>query len=205
MKEQLIRLITSIIAAMIIMIVHEMPKTLLYHWKEEKNKKLFPSIIKMHHFIDPIGLLLCVTSFAGFSKPYMYRIKNQKMNYLLGITGFLSLSTLCAVSIFVLKSVFHVRPDLNYPANISTLSLIGLYLVYHLAIISIGMIFVNLFPIATFDMGHIIAGKSPARFFFFIRNDYVLKITLIILIMLDIPTVLSLNFIQGCLSLLYNI
>lgn len=204
MKEQFIRLITSIIAAVIIMVVHEVPKTLIYHMKEEKNKKLFPSIIKLHHFIDPIGLIFCVTSFAGFSKPYMYRIKNQKMNYILGVVGFASLFTLCVGSTMILKFVFHVQPDLYYQGGASTLTMFGIYLAYHVSIISAGMFLVNLFPIATFDMGHIVAGKSLEKFFFFLRNDYFLKITLIILILLNMPAILSVNLVEGCLTLLYS-
>ena len=107
MKEQILGVVSAIIAGIIIMILHELPKTIVYIAMDEEAKKVpFRNVLKLHHYIDPIGLIFCVTSFAGFSKPYMYKIKERNVNRAMGITGFLSVGILFFVSRWLLKGVF---------------------------------------------------------------------------------------------------
>lgn len=192
MDKRLIQFITAIMAAAIVMILHELPKSLLYCTKEGKlSKKSLYRILSIQHYIDPIGVVLCVTTFAGFSKPHMYRIKNKSLNKALGITGFISLAVIYLISVFVLKHVFGLNHTMEYRTSISLFEEILLYLFCNISFISFGMFLVNLFPIATFDMGNLIAGISPVKFFDYVRKDYFTKIILIFILMLGIVTDIS--------------
>ena len=69
--------------------------------------------------------------------------------------------------------------------------------VIYMAYISIGMFLINLFPIATFDMGLIIASRSSDKFYFIISNDYFIKVFLILFMLFNIfsnISVLIINF-----------
>lgn len=183
MKIQILKIIATFIAAAIVMILHEFPKAYAYNLlSKDKNRKNKNNIFKLHHYIDPIGVLLCITNQAGFSKPYMYRIKDKRTNLILGITGFLSLLIVFSISILI------VRFGLGMDANLMISSLEPLHMILlklttvYTASISICMFIVNLFPISTFNMGLCIAGKSPAKYFAIIRNDYLLKMMLLMLV-----------------------
>lgn len=186
MKLQLIRILSSIIAGMIVMIIHEFPKAVIYNklstYQDVKRKR---NIYKLHHYIDPIGILLCITNYAGFSKPYMYRIKEKKTNMLLGITGLASLIAIFAISIIILRFVFQLDASLVIGNDISMVELIIQFVVVYTALISISMFIVNLFPVSTFDMGLCIAGVSPAKYYLIIKNDYFIKIMLVLIILFE--------------------
>lgn len=192
MGIQLIRLFAAFIAGGIVMIIHEFPKAFLYNKlnpnQDPKQKK---KIYKLHHYIDPIGMILCVTNQAGFSKPYMYRIKDRKTNFILGIAGFLSLLTIFFISISVLHFGLGINSELNYAVDTGFLELVLQFIFVYLALISMSMFLVNLFPISTFDMGLCIAGKSPSKYFLIIQKDYFIKMMLILIILFQFITTFS--------------
>jgi hypothetical protein len=184
MKIQLIRLISALLAGSIVMILHEFPKAFIYKRINRSNGlKNKHNIYKLHHYIDPIGLIFCVTNQAGFSKPYMYRIKDKRTNFILGITGFLSLATIFIFSMCTLKFGVGMNQKFNYSESTGLLILLEQCVLVYIALISISMFVVNLFPISTFDMGLCIAGKSPTKYFTIIRNDYFIKMLLVLVIM----------------------
>ncbi len=192
MKIQLIRLFAAFIAGGIVMILHEFPKAYIYNRlnpNQDPNRK--HNIYKLHHYIDPVGIILCITNQAGFSKPYMYRIKDKKTNLILGITGLLSLLIIFIASTAFMRFVIGINSNLNYSSTINSFELIFQFILAHIALISISMFIVNLFPISTFDMGLCIAGKSPAKYFLIIKNDYFIKIILILSIMFQLITSFS--------------
>ncbi|MGB8453788.1 MAG: hypothetical protein WCD89_15875 [Anaerocolumna sp.] len=192
MKIQLIRLLAALIAGGIVMILHEFPKAFIYNRlnpNQDSSRKY--NIYKLHHYIDPIGIILCITNQAGFSKPYMYRIKDKKTNFILGITGLLSLLFLFIVSMAVLKFGIGINSNLNYSETINIFELIVQFILVYIALISISMFIVNLFPVSTFDMGLCIAGKSPSKYFLIIRNDYFIKMVLLLFIMFQFVTSFS--------------
>jgi hypothetical protein len=192
MTIQLIRLISALIAGGLVMILHEFPKAIIYSkMNPNQDPKRKYNIYKLYHYIDPIGIILCVTNQAGFSKPYMYRIKDKKMNFILGITGFLSLLVVFAVSISVLKFVIGMNSQFNYSETDGLGMLTLQCIVVYIALISLSMLIVNLFPISTFDMGLCIAGKSPSKYFSIIRNDYLIKMLLILVILFQVVTSIS--------------
>lgn len=188
MEKQLIEILAILIAGSIIMIVHELPKAIVYNMNnKEQSLKQKNAIFKVFNYIDPIGLIFCVTTHTGFSKPYMYRIKEKKTNFLLGITGFVSLIIIFAISLTLVK----VNAGKNSSfTSYSNIDFFFKYLIYSImnytTLISISMIFVNLFPVSTFDMGLLIAGKSPDKYFSIIKNDYYIKMILIFAIIFGI-------------------
>ncbi len=189
MKIQLIRLFAAFIAGGIVMILHEFPKAFIYNKiNPDQDLKRKRNIYKLHHYIDPIGIILCITNQAGFSKPYMYRIKDKKTNFILGMTGLFSLLAVFAVSISILRFVIGINSNLNYPEKTDLNELIPQFILVHIALISISMFIVNLFPISTFDMGLCIAGISPSKYFLIIRNDYFIKMMLVLIIIIQFIT-----------------
>lgn len=201
MKTQLIRILAAFISGGLIMILHEFPKAILFYMiNPTKNKKDKRIILKLHHYIDPIGIIFCITSMAGFSKPYMYRIKDKKTNFILGITGFISLALTFIISVLILRYGIGMNPDFTYDTNIGMVDLILQYIILYMALLSFSMFLVNLFPISTFDMGLCIAGKSPNKFFSIIRNDYVIKLILFFAILLQVIASISFFILSLLLS-----
>lgn len=188
MKEQILQLVTLVIAGIIVMILHELPKSIIYNIKnKEQSPKTKRNIYKLIHYIDPIGLILCITTFTGFSKPYMYRIKEKKTNLMLGITGFISLFIIFLSSVFIWKIYYPVGDTYSYSTTVEwAIKNFPNYFFQFLSVISINMLLINLIPISTFDIGLIIAGKSPSKYFSIIRNDYLIKMILILTIVFRI-------------------
>ena len=192
MKIQLIRVLAAFIAGGIVMILHEFPKAYIYNrLNPAQDIKRKRGIYKLHHYIDPIGIILCITNQAGFSKPYMYRIKDKKTNLILGMTGLITLLVIFMVSMAILRYGIGVNSNLNYSETISINELILQFILVYIALISISMFIVNLFPISTFDMGLCIAGKSPSKYFVIIQNDYFIKMVLLLVIMFQFITSFS--------------
>lgn len=180
--NKLISALASIFTAMIIMILHEFPKALIYKLEMKKyirkgfkarNKKLFNFI----HYIDPIGVIFFMTTYSGFSKPYLYKIRERKLAIKIGISGYISLICTFFLGIFLIKLHGGVFDEITGSNEfIIYLKLFVNYVLYFSVIFSMTMLITNLFPISVFDMGFIIAGKSPSIYFRLIKNDYIIKI-----------------------------
>lgn len=161
------------------MILHEFPKTVCYCLMSDKEdrKRCVSKMFCFYKYIDPIGLILGVVAYTGFSKPYMYRIQNQKKNFLLGSIGILTLLGIFSVSVYILKYKFFLQ-DLTLTGESVRVVLIQLFWFY-MAVLSGGMLLVNLFPVSVFDMGLLIAGCSARHYLGIIRNDMIIKIVLL--------------------------
>lgn len=190
MKQQIIELVTALIAAVILMVVHELSKSLVYYSMDHDEDKMpLRHAFKLHRYIDPIGLIFCITTYGGFSKPYMYKIKNKAVSKALGIAGFLSLGIVFFSNVLLLKGIFMVRlseQGMLEGQVTGTVSLFFMYLCFHFAFMSLGMLFVNLFPLASFDMGNVVAGISPMKFFELLSKDYFMKLILLFTFLLGI-------------------
>lgn len=197
MNLQLIKIFAAIIAGSLVMILHELPKSFLFIKlstnKETRNQH---NIFKVFNYVDPVGILLCITNQAGFSKPYMYRIKDKRTNFLLGITGFITLFFIFIVSILLLKYQIGMSSSFTYSVTSSFLEILYQCIILYTALISLSMFFVNLFPVSVFDMGLMIAGKSPRAYFSIIRFDYIIKIILLFTILLQLISYFSTNIIS---------
>lgn len=198
MENNLISLFASIIAGSFIMILHELPKAIIYNLRnKEQSAQQKRNIWKVLHYIDPIGLIFCITTYSGFSKPYMYRIKDKKTNLILGITGLLSLFILFLIGLTIFRLTSQNNTMLTYTNNFEYFYKYFSYsFAYFLTLMSLTMFVVNLFPVSTFDLGLIIAGKSPSRYFAIIKNDYLIKMILILVLMFGLIQQLCAGFIQ---------
>lgn len=190
MVDKLIELAAFVLATIVVMILHELVKTIVFSiFYKAKGNKIH--IWKLYQYIDPIGLIFFITTNGGFSKPYMLRIKEKRTNLLLGIVGFSTLLILSIVSITTFVSLFQNNFVLNNDGSIF-LNIKGFpsAFLYYLCISSLGMFLVNLFPISTFDMGLLIAGNSPSKYFSIIKNDFLIKMILIIALFIGVISTL---------------
>ncbi len=176
MTEFIISILASIIAAIILMILHEFPKTLIYYLKNKKTHKGLKHIFKLYHYIDPVGLLFFVVFNVGFSKPYMCSNRDRKTNIIMGITGFLILVIVCLGSGLLLIALFFN----GYSVGIDFVDKLIGYILLDLVLFSGNMFIVNLFPISTFDIAQIIAGIKPKIYYSLVQHDTVVKGILII-------------------------
>ncbi len=185
-------LAASLCAGILVMILHELPKALLYRrlkhrYGKEEDKK-FENRINPVHFVDPIGLIFCAIYGIGFSKPYYYRMKEKKWNQWLGMAGLLSLITQFFIAIAVLRFGFQMDSSLTIYGSSSILYEFLMYFLSSYAIISIGMLITNLFPLISSDMALLVAANQPIKFVTLLRSDYIIKMVWMFLLLIGIMT-----------------
>lgn len=91
MKEIALEILICIIAAISLMVIHELTKSIVYLIVRKIQGQAASqnnSILALWRYIDPLGILLSVVCFVPFSKPHLFRIRDKKTNMILGITGF---------------------------------------------------------------------------------------------------------------------
>lgn len=189
MKEILLEWVICAVAACFLMILHELAKSIVYMGMQRragKIKKYTHSIWALHRYIDPIGVILALTSSVSFSKPFMFRIRDKKMNRVLGFTGFFVLFAIFVCSIFALRTHVFGVVQMKTLENAGFLPKIVTLFIQYTAVLSFGMLVTNLFPISTFDMGLIIAGFSAQKYLSIIKMDAVIKIILIVTLLFDL-------------------
>ncbi|MDD7403696.1 MAG: hypothetical protein SO170_00510 [Butyribacter sp.] len=189
MGELLLEFLICAVVAVCLMVVHELSKAIVYIGIQRfrGNKRTYQhSIWAVHRYIDPVGVILAVTSSVPFSKPFMFRIQNKKVNRILGITGFLVLFLCFFGSMAALKChIAGVNGMKTLEGQGMVLKIVTLSIQY-CAILSFGMLIANLFPISTFDMGLIIAGFSAEKYLNLIKKDAIIKIIFVITIFFGI-------------------
>lgn len=196
MINQLIQLLLMALASIIVMILHELPKAMIYANTYNKvNKSYKKNVFALYQYIDPIGLIFCITQMAGFSKPYVYRLNDKEMNKTLGTVGFNTLLMIFAISMLFVNVIGVQSTDLTN----ESIGVIDNYIfsfVLYIAAISMGMFLVNLFPIATFDMGLLVASRSTDKYYSLIKNDYLIKIFLMLFMVTKIFPNITLVIIE---------
>ncbi|BBF42138.1 hypothetical protein lbkm_0820 [Lachnospiraceae bacterium KM106-2] len=182
---RLLEFLAIVVVSISVMLIHELSKALVYTGLEkgtEGKKRIF----HVFQYIDPIGLIFCITCKAGFSKPYGYRIRNKKNACKIGGTGFFILALIALIGILIYRANYRMV-NIGLLLAGSDYAAIFLYLlVYYMIFISISMFLVNLFPIYALDMGLIIAGTSSRAFVSTLKNDHLLKIVLFIVLFLQV-------------------
>ncbi|WP_167956667.1 hypothetical protein [Anaerosporobacter faecicola] len=205
MREALLSVGAAMIAGIVVMILHELPKSIIYYvrscpeWREQPGyqqriRRTRKEIGKLWKYIDPIGLLLCMTTYSGFSKPYMYRMKDRKTNKIAGISGFATLLFLVVLNLFILRLRYtNVNVDVNQLTSVHEVCtiVIPFYFFYFMAYISMNMLLVNLIPVSTFDIGLLIAGYSPSKYFSIIKNDHYIKMILLFTVLVGVISTIS--------------
>ena len=201
MRAHLMLLIASLLAGICCMILHELPKVRVYRQyvrklsNNDKNQEIMPKINPIH-FIDPIGLLFCGMYRIGFSKPCYYRMKEQRLNQKLGFVGLLSLMIQFLLLTVLLRFVLGLDSNLAIPENSSFLYEFFIYFLSSYAIICIGMIITNLFPLLTTDMAWILTSSKPMTFVTLLQNDYLVKMVWLLFVVLRITPKICITIFQ---------
>lgn len=197
MVEILLEIGICLAVAVILMIVHELAKSVCYRLlrkKQKEQRQFLHSIWAVWRYLDPVGLLLSVVCYVPVSKPYMFRIRDRKMNRILGTAGLLTLILIFVSSVLILRGVYGGAAGLSSGGSGLFEKVTALFWQY-VAILSLNMLVANLFPISTFDMGLLIAGISGEKYLGIIKSDAVIKMIFVFTLLLDVIH-------YGCIRLL---
>lgn len=213
MKETLYRIVIVFFVGMLVMILHELPKSILYcvrGLREWKNQPDFKSrvkstgldILKFWKYIDPIGVLFCVSTYAGFSKPYMYRMKDKTINRCAGFLGFITLVCIAGGTIMILRGNYdRLYLGIERVSEASQYEIVSFYFLYYTAVVSVNMFLMNLIPISTFNLGLLIAGFTPKRYFSMIKNDHYFKMVALLLAVFGVIDMIGSFIVEVLLTL----
>ncbi len=178
MLEFLIRIIINFLCGAIVMIAHELPKSVAAHFLTHsvfrKKRIQLPALTK---YIDPIGLILFgFSSYGiGWQKPYDHnpnRLKDKERSLMaIALTGQLSslLFMLFCVPIFRLA----VDMNLNFYLGYTLFQLIKFNMVIFI---------VNLLPVPPLDMSKMIYAYSPNTYFRLMQNERYIHTAFILLV-----------------------
>lgn len=172
-------------SAALLMILHEGVKVLVYALYKGKEAKWKASPWKFWRYIDPIGLILSLTSAAPVSKPFFFRIYDKRTNRILGISGFFVLIAVYVSSMWALWVLYGGMQGLARMQVASWYQGIFPLFLQYLSLMSFGMLCANLFPISTFDMGLVIAGYSSKAYLNIVKADGIIKMTFLLVLLLD--------------------
>lgn len=186
-------LLIAIVAAMIVMIVHELCKSIayaiyirIYNHKYNKKEKC-SGIFKIHRYIDPIGVIFSATSNGVFSKQYPFVIRSRKASFLIGLTGYLSMIVLFLVTVLSYRNFFGQTIVLNGDQVLLSYLIKGTkYTMEFVAYFSAALFLVNLYPISTFDISLIVATSSPMMYLKIRKYDIFFKLIFFILSLIGI-------------------
>ena len=189
MKEIILEGVICAIAAGVLMVFHELIKPMVYMGIQRHlgSKRTYShSIWEVHRYLDPVGIILSITSSVAFSRPFMFRIQSKKVNRILGITGFVVLLLCFLGSMAALKlHILGVSGMTTLEGHGLVPKLVTLFIQYT-AILSLGMLFANLFPISIFDMGLLIAGFSSRKYLSIIKMDGIIKLIFVGTLFMDL-------------------
>ncbi len=205
MKQHLFEMVICAFAAITLMVVHELAKILVYMGLQKKagvKKKYNHSIWAVYRYIDPVGVILSVTSQVVLSKPFMFRIQNKKYNRILGITGFFVLLFCFFGNLYAIKMHMFGVQGMKVVTSAGILKEAGGLYIQYMALLSVGMFLTNLFPVSTFDMGLLIAGFSSKKYLGIIKMDAVIKLIYVLALLVDLFYIWAYHIFQFALSIL---
>lgn len=193
--EYIIEIGAVLAASALAMILHELPKSIVYvltgrHCQDGDRRRIF----RLYQYIDPVGLILFLTCHAGCSRPYAYRLKEKDTNAAIGLTGFLTLGVLLMAGYACYHLVLPYLPmtlglGVQEPMMLFLIQL-NWYFIYAVMVLLI----VNLFPMISSDIFLIIIAISPSRLIPLMKNDAMIKGILILCIVLNVISSLA---VQG--------
>lgn len=186
MTDILLKISVCLLAASLLMVFHESVKVLVYRLCKKGSFSGKISPWKFWRYIDPVGLILAVVCSVPVSKPYFFRIREQKTNLMLGITGLLSLLAVFTGSVLVLQYYYGGMAGLDRIVIDHWYEQIIPMFVQYMALLSFGMLAANLFPVSTFDMGLLVAGISAPSYLKIIKADGAVKMILMLALLLDV-------------------
>ena len=183
--EKLIYIAITLISAVFVMLIHETTKNIAYYIIRKTEGKQKPKgIFCIWKAIDLVGIITALSMYTPFSKQYKYTISNKKTSLIVGITGFVSLMLCFAFSIVVLKLCF--QSYITEPAWSDSFIYYTYLTVLNIALFSVTMFLVNLFPITCFDMGLVILGSNSKNRSVIVVFDGLLKLVFFFMIVLRV-------------------
>lgn len=190
-----IQIAAAVLAAVLVMILHELPKAIVYNITSRKKVPL-SDIFHLLRYIDPIGVIFCIATGAGFSKPYPFKIESKRQPMVIGMAGLASMLLVFSGMMLIYTRRyhgFHMYEILFDPAKDFQFAywFISLTILYSLC-----MFFMNLIPIATFDMGLILASVSMNNYIAIIRQDTVMKLLLYVVLVLQMLPILTIHIVR---------
>ncbi|TCT15015.1 hypothetical protein EDC18_104165 [Natranaerovirga pectinivora] len=196
MLKEILKFLAIVLAAIVVMYLHEVPKSIAYmHLNPLQNAQNKKSIYKIRQYIDPLGLIFFIIAFVGFSRPYAYRIKDKKTNYILGIVG-LGSTLVVALLFYSLHQTLAVNLSIYTRFFSETEAMRQLYyflefFIRCIVLLSISLFLVNLvIPFPSFNIGLLIASKSPKKYFALYQYEHFIKLFFIILVAFNFFTIL---------------
>lgn len=190
MKRLILEIVICLVAAVLLMVLHELFKAVIFVLLrvKENNKQSIKrrGIWKLWRYIDPVGLVLAVTCYVPVSKPFMFRIRDKKTNLIIGISGLVFLAAIFFGSVQMLHIIYGTNANAAAALNSSGNRRAGILFWQYMQMLSFDYFIVNLFPVSTFDMGHIIAGKSARIYLGIIKADTQIKLLLILTLFLNL-------------------
>jgi len=189
-KRLILEIVICLVAAVLLMVLHELFKAVIFVLLrvKENNKQIIKrrGIWKLWRYIDPVGLVLAVTCYVPVSKPFMFRIRDKKTNLIIGISGLMFLAVIFFGSVQMLHIIYGTNANAAAALNSSGNRRAGILFWQYMQMLSFDYFIVNLFPVSTFDMGHIIAGKSARIYLGIIKADTQIKLLLILTLFLNL-------------------
>ena len=190
MKRLILEIVICLVAAALLMVLHELFKAVIFvllRGKENDKQSIKRrGIWKLWRYIDPLGLVLAVTCYVPVSKPFMFRIRDKKTNLIIGISGLVFLAVIFFGSVQMLHIIYGTNANAAAALNSSGNRMAGILFWQYMQMLSFDYFIVNLFPVSTFDMGHIIAGKSARIYLGIIKADTQIKLLLILTLFLNL-------------------
>lgn len=200
MKRLILEIVICLVAAALLMVLHELFKAVIFVLLrvKENNKQIIKrrGIWKLWRYIDPVGLVLAVTCYVPVSKPFMFRIRDKKTNLIIGISGLVFLAVIFFGSVQVIHIIYGTNANVAAALNSSGNRRAGILFWQYMQMLSFDYFIVNLFPVSTFDMGHIIAGKSARIYLGIIKADTQIKLLLILTLFLNLINAGYMGFIK---------
>lgn len=178
MIDILIFILINFICGAIVMVWHELPKSIAAHYLTHSVfRKKHLELPPLTKYIDPIGLLLFGFSpfGVGWQKPYEHnpnKLKDKERSLLhLVIVG--QLATLLFIA-FLMPIYQYFRL-----AGVSTYLI---YAAYKLIIFNAVIFVVNLLPVPPLDMSKLIHAISPNTYFRLMQNERYIHTAFILLV-----------------------
>ena len=127
MKRLILEIVICLVAAVLLMVLHELFKAVIFVLLrvKENNKQIIKrrGIWKLWRYIDPVGLVLAVTCYVPVSKPFMFRIRDKKTNLIIGISGLVFLAVIFFGSVQMLHIIYGTNA--NAAAALNVLEIAG--------------------------------------------------------------------------------
>ena len=179
--EYIIEIVGILLASALAMILHELPKSIMYimtgrHCTPEDRLRIF----RLNRYVDPIGLLFFLVCHAGASRPYPYRLKERDTNIAIGMTGFLALIVMIIGGTACYNFLLMRFPILFDVGVENPWMLLLIKTSWYFIYASIVLLIVNLFPTLTSDLFLLVVAFSPSKLKGFVRYDSVVKVAMLL-------------------------